>query len=108
LFLNTRNAHLTAHKKRQSKMQNLPLKYTPSYLYNNLSSNGENTAFVHNSEVFLINDVSLGEKEPKLKKVSTRDASPVYQAKWCKSNGKIFLTLGLKNGVQVQKNVIQL
>jgi hypothetical protein len=82
-------------------MQNLLIKYTPSHIYNNLNSNGENTAFVHLSEVFLINDASLKEREPTVRKVSTSDGSPVFQAKWCKGNGKTFLVIGLKNGVQV-------
>lgn len=82
-------------------MQQLSIKYTPSHLYNNLSSNGENTAFVHLSEVVLVSDASLKEKEPLVRKVNTKDASPVYQAKWCKGNGKTFLTVGLRNSVQV-------
>ena len=82
-------------------MEPVPIKPTPSYLYNNLSSNGQWSCFVSNSEVYLLNDAQLSKKQAQFKKLQTKDASPIHQVKWIKISGKYYIVLALKNSLQV-------
>lgn len=84
----------------RGSMNAIGIDATPSLLWNNLSTNGDRTAYVHKSRVLLFNEAA-SEGKVDTDTISIKDLSGVTQAKWVKAGRADQLVVCTSAGVNV-------
>jgi hypothetical protein len=76
----------------------LPLKYSPSYLCNNLTYCESQFSYIHGNDVVVVSEHA---KKLSHSKIIKREAIQPFQSKYVQLGEKIYLVIATATGVQV-------